>query len=143
MSASAIDIKRTELKRLQKMCIHQSKQYKKRYKKLKRTDDRLDVITTILNMSSISLTVSGFGIPPLLVASASCAGASLILSQTQKAYNTKVKLSTIGTTIIQYDNIAREIGAVLLRNHMSSKDYSEYIEDVNAKLSIIDDSRLI
>jgi hypothetical protein len=141
--SSTVDIKRQELRRLQKMCIHESKNYKKRYKKLKRIDDRLDVITTILNMSSISLTVSGFGLPPLLIASASCAGFSLILSQAQKAYNTKVKLSTIGTTIIQYDSIAREIGAVLLRNHMTSKDYSEYIEDVNSKLSMIDDTRLI
>jgi hypothetical protein len=45
--------------------------------------------------------------------------------------------------VAQYDELAREITAVLHRNHMKSHDYQEYIEDVNSKLSMIDDSKLI
>jgi len=135
--------KRKELKRLQKICINESKDYKKRYKKLKWKNDAIEVAHTSLNMSAVALTLSGFGVPPLLIASASCAGLGLVLSQAQKSYRSSTRLSNYNVCVTQYDSVAREISAVLHRNHMSSKDYQEYIEDINAKMDLIDDSRLL
>ena len=135
--------KRKELRRLQKICINESKDYKKRYKRLKWKTDAVEVIHTSLNMTAVGLTLSGFAIPPLLIASACCAGAGLVLSQAQKAYRTSTRLSNFNVCVTQYDSIAREINSVLLRNHMSSKDYQEFIEDINAKLDLVDDSRLL
>jgi hypothetical protein len=135
--------KRKELKRLQKICVNESKDYKKRYKKLKWKTDAIEVAHTSLNMSAVALTLSGFGIPPLLIASASCAGLGLVLSQAQKSYRSSTRLSNYNVCVTQYDSVAREINAVLHRNHMSSKDYQEYIEDINAKMDLIDDSRLL
>jgi hypothetical protein len=135
--------KRKELKRLQKICVNESTDYKKRYKKLKWRSDMIEITHTSLNMSAVALTLSGFGVPPLLIASATCAGLGLVMSQAQKSYRTSTKLSNYNVCVTQYDSIAREITAVLHRNHMSSKDYQEYIEDINAKLDLIDDSRLL
>lgn len=135
--------KRKELKRLQKICVNESADYKKRYKKLKWRSDMIEITHTSLNMTAVALTLSGFGIPPLLIASATCAGLGLVMSQAQKSYRTSTKLSNYNVCVTQYDSVAREITAVLHRNHMSSKDYQEYIEDINAKLDLIDDSRLL
>lgn len=138
-----INEKRKELKRLQKICVNESKHYKKRYKRLKWKSDAVEVAHTSLNMSAVALTLSGFGLPPLLIASASCAGLGLVIAQAQKSYRTSTRLTNFNVCVTQYDSVAREITAVLHRNHMSSKDYQDYIEDINAKLDLIDDSRLL
>lgn len=138
-----INEKRKELKRLQKICVNESRHYKKRYKRLKWKSDAVEVAHTSLNMSAVALTLSGFGLPPLLIASASCAGLGLVIAQAQKSYRTSTRLTNFNVCVTQYDSVAREITAVLHRNHMSSKDYQDYIEDINAKLDLIDDSRLL
>lgn len=143
MSQEKINEKRKALRNIHKSCLGMAKHYKRRYKKLKRIDDFLDVTTTTLNMSAVALTVSGFVVQPLLIASATCAGLGLVVSQAQRTYNCKNKLSNFNVSVLQYEEICREITAVLHRNHMTSKDYQEYIEDVNAKLAMIDDSRLL
>ena len=91
MEETKITEKRKELKRLQKICVNESKDYKKRYKKLKWRSDFIEVTHTSLNMSAVALTLSGFGIPPLLIASACCAGAGLVLSQAQKSYRSQTR----------------------------------------------------
>lgn len=141
--AKKIKEKRKLLRDIHKKCMTEHKAYKRRYKKLKWKDDFVDVAHTSLNMSAVALTISGFGAPPLLIASATCAGMGLVLAQAQKTYNSKIKLTNYSVCVAQYDELAREITAVLHRNHMKSHDYQEYIEDVNAKLSMIDDSRLL
>ena len=135
--------KRKLLRDIHKKCLAEHKAYKKRYRILKKYDDFVDVAHTTLNMSAVALTISGFGAPPLLIASATCAGCGLVLSQAQKTYNSKVKLTNYSVCVAQYDELAREITATLFRNHMQSADYQEFIEIVHQKLSMIDDSKLI
>lgn len=141
--AKKIKEKRKLLRDIHKKCMEEHRAYKKRYKYLKKRDDFVDVAHTTLNMSAVALTISGFGAPPLLIASATCAGMGLVLAQAQKTYNSKIKLTNYSVCVAQYDELAREITAVLHRNHMRSADYQDYVEDVNAKLSMIDDSRLL
>jgi hypothetical protein len=135
--------KRRRLRELHKHCIINSNLYKRRYKRLKIRDDLVDVAHTSLNMSAVALTISGIGLPPLLIASATCAGIGLVIVQAQRTYNSKTRLTNYNVATLQYEELAREINAVLLRNHCSSKEYLEYIEDVNAKLNMINDSRLL
>jgi len=138
-----IEKKRQILKDLHKTCLEQSLYYKKRYKSLKKKDDFTEVIITGLNMSAMSLTISGFALPPLLIASATCAGVGLVASQIQKAYQSKVKLANFNVCVNQYDELSREIIATLHRNHFTSKEYSEFISFVNSRMNMIDDSRLL
>ena len=131
------------LKNIHKNWVSQAVYYKKRYKKLKFKDDGIEILHTSLNMSAVALTISGFTLPPLLIASATCAGLSLVISQGQKTYQSKIKLANFNVAVVQYEEIAREITAVLTRNHMTSSDYQDYIEECNQKLAMIDDSRLL
>ncbi len=138
-----IDEKRKLLRQIHKTCLNEAKYYKKKYKRLKMKDDICDVAHTALNMSAVALTISGFGVPPLLIASASCAGLGLVISQSQKTYNSKTRLTNYNVALCQYEELCREITSTLHRNHMDSSMYQEYNEDVNAKLAMIDDSKLI
>ena len=141
--AKKIKEKRKLLREIHQKCLAEHKAYKKRYKYLKKRDDLVDVAHTSLNMSAVALTISGFGVPPLLIASACCAGLGLVLAQAQKTYNSKVRLTNYSVCVCQYDEMCREITSVLYRNHMTSEDYQDYIETIHAKLSMIDDSKLI
>jgi hypothetical protein len=124
-------------------CNDKIKDYTKRYKRMKKLDDVIDVSNTILNSSSISCTILGIGIPPLLVVSASLSGISFIMSQVQTKYNIKRKCEQHNTSINQYSNIVREIMTVLSKNNLSSEEYHIYIVEVYDKISLIEDSSLI
>ncbi|MCP3700188.1 MAG: hypothetical protein GY920_16810 [Aliivibrio sp.] len=138
-----IQDKRKYLNNLKDICFNQSKKYKKRYRKLKFKDDMLDVATSTMTASVIAFTVSGFVVPPLLIASVSLTGLSFVIQQGQKTYNLKRKYVQHGITITQYDALAREIIAVLHRNHMTSIEYDEFIDSMNDKMALIDDTRII
>lgn len=135
--------KRKSLRDLQRHCIEQSGYYRRRYKRLKMKDSVCDVSSTVLNFSALSLALTGIGFPPLLIASGACSGLGLIIVQGQRTYNSKTKLTNYNVACLQYEELSREIGAVMLRNHCTSKEYMEYIEDVNCKLNMINDSRIL
>lgn len=138
-----INEKRKLLRTMNKACVSQAQHYKNRYRRLKWKDDAVDVISTCLNMSAMALTISGFALPPLLIASASLAGTGLVLSQAQKTYNSKNRLANYSVCTGQYEELAREINAILYRNHMTSEGYMELVDDLNARISMIDDSKLL
>ena len=138
-----IEDKRKYLNNLKDICFNQSKKYKKRYRKLKFKDDMLDVSTSCMTASVIAFTISGFVLPPLLIASASLSGVSFVIQQGQKTYQFKRKYIQHSITITQYDALAREIIAVLHRNHMTSNEYEEFIDAMNDKMALIDDTRII
>jgi hypothetical protein len=138
-----IDDKRKYLNELKDKCFEESKAYKKRYKLLKKKDDAIDVFTSAMNSAVIALTISGFVLAPLLIVSASLSGVSFVIQQGQRTYNLKRKYIQHDITIKQYDALAREIISTLQRNHMSSAEYDDFIEQVNDKWALIDDSRII
>ena len=79
MSQDQVNKKRKVLRDIHKQCLENSKYYKKRYKRLKKKDDFVDIAHTGLNMSAIALTLSGFAAPHLLIASDTCAGMGLVI----------------------------------------------------------------
>lgn len=135
--------KRKSLRDLHKHCLIQSSYYRRRYKRLKFKDDIVDISHTCLNMGALAMALSAITFPPLLIASGACSGLGLVLVQGQRTYNSKTRLTNYNIATLQYEELAREINTLLLRNHCSSKDYIEYIEDVNAKLNMINDSKLL
>ena len=135
--------KRKRLRDLHKHCLVQSGFYRRRYKRLKRKDDICDITHTCLNMGALAMALSAITFPPLLIASGACSGLGLVLVQGQRTYNSKTRLTNYNVATLQYEELSREINAILLRNHMKSKEYLEYIDDVNAKLNMINDSKLL
>lgn len=138
-----IEEKKEYLEKVKNDCKAFSDIYKKRYKKIKRIDDIIDVITSLLNASSIALTISGITFTPLLLVSISCSALSYIVQQAQRTYNLKRRYITHDTTYKQYIDIVRKIDATIKKNHMTSEDYDSFIDQIHDRLALIDDSRLV
>lgn len=138
-----IEDKRKYLNEIKEECIKHSIQYHKLYKKLKRNDDIIDVLTTSMNACVIALTISGISFSPLLFVSISLSGISYILTQAQKTYNLKRKYITHDMTYKQYNDLIRKIDAILQRNHMTSDEYDQFIDQIHDRIALIDDARIL
>jgi len=130
------------LKEILKDCQNSSKNYKRKYKKTKRIDDMLDLTNALLSGTSISLIAVGFTIPPFLIASASLSSIAFILSRCQDKYNFKSRYTQNHLTLCQYNDLAREIRAVLSKNNLTSDQYQLFIEECYDKMSLIEDSQI-
>ena len=103
-----IEEKRKLLHQLKDNCMNQAKVYYARYKRLKKKDDAIDVLTSVMTATTIALTISGFAVPPLLIVSASMSGLSFVIIQGQKTYNLKRKYEHHAVSVSQYEALARE-----------------------------------
>lgn len=144
-SPNSIDYKnKTKILRgIRDDCIKQMKAYKKKFKRLKRLDDIIDMTTATLTGISISLTITGMTLPPLLLASAITSGTSFIIDRVQDKYNLKSKYTQHNLTINQYNNLSREILAVLTKNNLTQDEYHNYIVEITDKISLIQDTAII
>ena len=115
--------KKNLLKEIKNRCIKKSKEYKSRYKKLKKWDDRIDLIVSFLNSANIACLISGLSYPPILFGSIACSSLSLIISRVQQSYNFKYRYTTHNNTINQYNDISREITNTLFRNHLTNEQH--------------------
>lgn len=138
-----IQDKKKLLKEIKNRCIKKSKEYKKRYKRLKKWDDRIDVLISFLNATNIALLICGFTFQPILFGCIACSSGSLVLSRVQQTYNFKHRYSTHQNTCNQYNDISREITNTLYRNHMTNEQLEDFLEYINSKLSIIEDTQLL
>ena len=131
------------LKDIRKQCIDKSINFRRRNKCTKSWDEFLEFLTATLSGISIALIVAGFDSPICLLISAIASSVEFVLSRAQNQYNFKEKFTQLNTSLRQYNDLVREITTVLSKNHMSSNDYQDYIEEVNAKLSLIEDSEIL
>lgn len=138
-----IQDKKKLLKEIKNRCIKKSREYKKRYKRLKKWDDRIDLLVSFLNSANIACLISGLTYPPILIASIVCSGLGLIISRVQQSYNFKHRYTTHNNTINNYNDISREITNTLFRNHLTNEQLEDFIEYINSKLSIIEDSQIL
>jgi len=139
----SIQDKKKLLKEIKNRCIKKSKEYKKRFKRLKKWDDRIDLLVSFLNSANIACLISGLTYPPILIASIVCSGLGLIVSRVQQSYNFKHRYTTHNNTINNYNEVAREIITILHRNHLTNEQLQEYIEYINSKLDIIEGSSIL
>lgn len=131
------------LKDVKKDLTTKINEYKKKYKKLKKYDDIIDASTSLLSASSISCTIIGMTLPPLLIVSASLSGISFIISRVQDKYNLKRRYEQHHLTINQYSNLVREIITVLTKNNLTSEQYHNYLTEVYDKISLIEDTSIV
>jgi len=131
------------LRQLRNDCIEKIAKYKKKFKKIKKIDDFIDMTTATLTGVSISLTITGMTLPPLLIASITTSGLAFIIDRVQDKYNFKSKYTQHNLTINQYNNLAREILAVLTKNNLSPEEYHSYIVEITDKISLIEDTAII
>lgn len=124
-------------------CRKKVKLHKKKFKKLKKIDDVLDAMNAFLTGGSISCTVIGMQLPPLLIVSASLSGTAFIISRVQDKYNLKRRYEQHKITIQQYQGLVREILSVMTKNNLSAEEYQSYVEEIYDKISLIEDTSII
>jgi len=116
------------------------KVYKRKYKKLKRIDNCLDISNSFLNSSALALVITGAtAFPPLLIASASCSGINFVLNRIQDKINIKRKIEELRQSINQFNSVVNEIVIVLNKNNLTSEQYSNYMQELYDKISLIED----
>ena len=135
--------KRKIINLLYLQCLRERKKYHSRYKSTKSFDTACDIITAVLNSASISMSVSSITYPYLIFGSAISTAMAMMISQTQRAAGTRSKLTSYGVTISQLDSVARDIIARMHVNNQSSDQYSLFLESINLRLDMIDDSKII
>lgn len=131
------------LRKILNDCKNKVKIHKKKFRKYKKIDDITDMSTAFLTGTSITCTIMGMTMPPLLIISASLSGSAFIISRIQDKANLKRKCEQHKTSVLQYSNLQREILTVLTKNSLSSSDYHHYIQEVYDKISLIEDNSLI
>lgn len=139
------DLKKEKIKKLYNMkdeYFNIFKKYKKMYSKLNRLNTALSVFTSVSGATSISLIISGLTFPPLLIASAGLQGFGFLLSTAQAKMQLQNKIESYRNTFLSYSNIVKEISIVLLKNNLSSQEYTVYIEEIESKIQMIESNQI-
>jgi hypothetical protein len=131
------------LRGLKDQCLALSKAFKAKFRKTKRIDELIDGWNTLLQSASISMTIIGMSVPPLLVGSSIAAGVAFVSGRVQDKYNFKSRFTKHRLTHKQYADLSREICAVLAKNNLTSNEYHMYIVEIQDKMSLIEDTSTV
>ena len=118
------------------------KAYFKKMAKLKRLDDSLEVVITgcgAVAVSSLIATIATIN-PVTLIIGAVFSSVSTVGGAMKRVYNTQGKYESCKTTCNQLSDLERESRAVLVRNHLESNDLQNLLDDINNRLSLIEDT---
>ena len=118
--------------------------YRKKMVKLKNLDDTSEAILMACGAISVSnLFVSVATINPVtLIIGSVFASVNAVGSAIKRVVDVKAKFESCKTTVNQLSDLDRETRAVLVRNHLEKKDLQNILDDVNHRLSLIEDSAL-
>ena len=120
------------------------KAYFKKMAKLKRLDDSLEAVITgcgAIAVSSLVATIATIN-PITLIVGAVFTSVSTVGGAMKRVYNTQGKYESCKTTFNQLSDLERESRAVLVRNHLESTDLQNLLDDINNRLSLIEDTSL-
>ena len=118
--------------------------YFKHMAKLKKIDDSTEAFITASGSIAISSLIATITLinPVTLIIGAVFSSLSTITGAVKRVYNVLGKYESCKTTFNQLSDLERESRAVLVRNHLESHDLQNLLEDINTRLSLIEDSSL-
>lgn len=118
--------------------------YRKKMVKLKNLDDTSEAILMAcgaISVSNLFVTVATIN-PVTLIIGSVFASVNAVGSAIKRVVDVKAKFESCKTTVNQLSDLDRETRAVLARNHLEKKDLQNILDDVNHRLSLIEDSAL-
>ena len=118
--------------------------YRRKMIKLKRLDDTSEAILIAcgaISVSNLFVTVATINPVTLLIGSV-FASVNAVGGAIKRVIDVKAKYESCKTTYNQLSDLDRETRAVLVRNHLEKKDLQHILDDVNNRLSLIEDSAL-
>ena len=118
--------------------------YRKKMIRLKNLDDASEAILMAcgaISVSNLFVTVATIN-PVTLIIGSVFASVNAVGSAIKRVVDVKAKFESCKTTVNQLSELDRETRAVLARNHLEKKDLQNILDDVNHRLSLIEDSAL-
>ena len=118
--------------------------YRKKMVKLKNLDDTSEAILMAcgaISVSNLFVTVATIN-PVTLIIGSVFASVNAVGSAIKRVVDVKAKFESCKTTVNQMSELDRETRAVLARNHLEKKDLQNILDDVNHRLSLIEDTAL-
>ena len=111
---------------------------------LKKIDDATEAILISCGAISVSnLFISVATIHPItLIIGSVFASVNAVGSAVKRVIDIKAKFESCKTTVNQLSDLERETRAVLARNHLEKKDFESILDDMNMRISLIEDSSL-
>ena len=118
--------------------------FRKKMVQLKKIDDATEAILMSCGAISISnLFVSVATVNPVtLIVGSVFATVNTVGSAVKRVVDIKSKFESCKTTVNQLSDLERETRAVLSRNHLEKKDLESILDDMNMRISLIEDSSL-
>lgn len=118
--------------------------YRKKMIQLKKIDDITEAVLIAcggISMSNLLVTVAVIN-PVTLIIGSVFASINAVGSAVKRVVDVKAKFESTKTTVNQLSDLERETRAVLTRNHLEKKDLQNLLDDMNNRLSLIEDSSL-
>ena len=118
--------------------------FRQKMVQLKKIDDTTEAILMSCGAISISnLFVSVATVNPVtLIIGSVFASVNTVGSAVKRVVDIKAKFESCKTTVNQLSDLERETRAVLARNHLEKKDLESILDDMNMRISLIEDSSL-
>ena len=118
--------------------------YEQKTIKLKNIDSILEMIISFMSVSSTSVLVIGLTHlnPVLLICGTVLSSLSGILNAVKNVSGIQRKIESHKTTFLNLKELSRESKIILARNHLTSDDKINLLNDISNRLSLIDDSSI-
>jgi hypothetical protein len=118
--------------------------YEQKTIKLKNIDNVLEMIISFMSVSSTSVLIIGLTHlnPVLLICGTVLSSLSGILNAVKNVSGIQRKIEIHKTTFLNLKELSRESKIILARNHLTSDDKINLLNDISNRLSLIDDSSI-
>ena len=118
--------------------------FRKKMVQLKKIDDTTEAILMscgAISISNLFVTMATIN-PVTLIVGSVFATVNTVGSAVKRVVDIKAKYESCKTTVNQLSDLERETRAVLARNHLEKKDLESILDDMNMRISLIEDSSL-
>ena len=118
--------------------------FRKKMVQLKKIDDTTEAILMscgAISISNLFVTMATVN-PVTLIVGSVFATVNTVGSAVKRVVDIKAKFESCKTTVNQLSDLERETRAVLSRNHLEKKDLESILDDMNMRISLIEDSSL-
>jgi uncharacterized protein YfcZ (UPF0381/DUF406 family) len=128
---------------LNQITLQKSEYYKKmcKYKKIDDLSEAIIIGTGAISTSTITIGLSIVE-PITLIVGAVCSGISCVLYTIKHIIDIREQTESYKTTYNQLSNLEREVRTIMVQTHTHSSEYMKILNDINIKLSLIQDSAL-
>lgn len=134
--------KKELLNNILKGVVQKKKRYYALMLKYKRIDDLTEsfiIACGTISVSSLVTTLASSS-PPLLIVGTVFSSISTLSGAIKRSCNVTLKYESYKTSYNQLADLERETRAVLVKNHLNGEDLTNLLNEVNQRLSLIEDT---